>query len=141
MSRDRKFALFGCGTIVGIFVLVLVLAVVVGLAADKETAPEREATRSTEDAANRRQGFHCLSAWDGNHDGLERLVKGELNDPDSMVTHETRIAPVVTNNSGQQGHAIIMEFGARNAFGGMVRHEARGWVDHETCAATLEWVR
>ena len=129
----RKFALIGCGPIVVISILVVVLAVI----ADRETKPEREA----EQAEERRQGFHCLSAWDGNHDGLEMLVKDNLNDPNSMETYETRITPVVTDSNGQRGHAVVMEFGARNAFGGMVRNTARGWIDHDTCAATLEWIR
>ena len=35
-----------------------------------------------------RKGFHCLSPWDGNHDGLEGLIRDELNDPGSMETYE-----------------------------------------------------
>ena len=31
----------------------------------------------------------CFSAWDGNHDGFERLVKAGLNDPNSMEVHGT----------------------------------------------------
>ena len=84
-------------------------------------------------AEEERKGFHCLSAWDGNHDGLEGLVRQQLNDPDSMETHETRIAPAGTSNQ----HRIIISFGARNAFGGMVRHTAIGWIDHDSCEATL----
>jgi hypothetical protein len=30
-----------------------------------------------------------------------------------------------------------MTFGAGNAFGGMVRHTAIGWIDHDSCEATL----
>ena len=48
-------------------------------------------------AEEERKGFHCLSAWDGNHDGLEGLVRQQLNDPDSMETRETRIAPAGTS--------------------------------------------
>lgn len=50
-----------------------------------------------------------------------------------METYETRITPVDAN--GQ--HRIFMDFGARNVFGGMVRSEAYGIVDNETCEATL----
>ena len=87
---------------------------------------------SEEKLEERRKGFHCLSSWDGNHDGFERLVRARLNDPGSMKTYETRITPVVGGE-----HRIIMEFGAKNAFGGMVRHTATGRVDHETCKAVL----
>ena len=84
-------------------------------------------------AEERRKGFHCLSSWDGNHNGLEELVRRRLNDPGSMETHETRIGPV--DSSGR--HRIIMDFSAKNAFGGRVRSTATGWVDNRTCEATL----
>ena len=83
-------------------------------------------------AEEKRKGFHCLSWWDGNHDAFERLVKKRLNDPDSMQTFETRVTPVKDGK-----HEIIMEFGARNAFGGMVRSFAFGTYDHQTCEPTL----
>ena len=31
----------------------------------------------------------CLSPWDGNHNGFERLVRQHLNDPGSMEPHGT----------------------------------------------------
>ncbi len=31
----------------------------------------------------------CVSAWDGNHEGFEALIRGVLNDPGSMETHGT----------------------------------------------------
>ena len=83
----------------------------------------------------RRKGFHCLSAWDGNHDGIETLVRARLNDPGSMETHRTVIGPVV---NGQ--HRIKLDFSAANAFGGMVRSTAIGYVDHDTCRATLDYI-
>lgn len=102
--------------------------------------PNRQATRQAEEAIERQKGFHCLSVWDGNHDGFERLVKPMLNDPDSMKTYETRIAPAEEGTDGRLGHFIIMEFGATNAFGAMMRSIATGWVDNETCEATLLYI-
>ncbi len=92
---------------------------------------EEEQAKRVED---RRKGFHCLSAWDGHHNGLEELVKVQLNDPNSMETFETKITPVdgITDK-----HTVIMEFGARNAFGGMVRNTAVALVDNGTCEAEL----
>ena len=107
----------------------LMLLVVLALAACEESEQSK-----AEKAEDRRKGFHCLSAWDGNHNGLEDLVRDELNDPGSMETVETRITPV-RPDSGQ--HVIIMEFTAKNAFGGRVRGEALGYVHPETCKATL----
>ena len=89
---------------------------------------------SEETMEDRRKGFHCLSPWDGNHDGMEALVRAQLNDPGSMETHTTRITPVVGDTNL---HTIYVEFSARNAFGGMVRSTATGWVDHDTCEAIL----
>ena len=34
-------------------------------------------------------------------------------------------------------HVIRLEFTAKNAFGGRVRHTAAGYVDNKTCEATL----
>ena len=81
-----------------------------------------------------RKGFHCLSSWDGNHGGMEDLVRRLLNDPNSMETYETKITPV---QPGTGQHTIIMTFGGGNSFGGMVRHTAIGWIDHDSCEATL----
>ena len=53
-----------------------------------------------------------------------------------MEVHETRIAPVDAN--GQ--HAVFMDFGAKNAFGGMVRSMARGLIDNGTCEAVLLYI-
>ena len=135
MSRNQKFALIGCGSILGTFILVVVLAVVIGMAADRATPPERDA----EETEQRRLGAHCLTF--GHHAGLMAAVQRHLNDPGSLEPYETRVGPAVPDSAGVLGHAIVMEFGARNAFGGMVRHTARGWVNNETCDATLEWVR
>ena len=93
--------------------------------------PNIPATR--EAAEERQKGFHCLSAWDGNHDGLEDLIKAKLKDPDSMETIETKITPVDANGN----HAVFLKYRARNSFGGMVVEQAFGIVDNDTCEATL----
>ena len=59
-------------------------------------------------------------------------MRDHLNDPGSMDTYETRITP---NRNGK--HVIRMEFGAKNAFGAMIRHTAIGEVDNATCDAVL----
>ncbi len=95
-------------------------------------ACEESPASLTEEAKEQMYGFHCLSAWDGNNDELEALVRARLNDPGSMETFETRMGPLADGR-----HRIVMDFGARNAFGGMVRHTAYGWIDNVTCEATL----
>lgn len=85
------------------------------------------------EAEEKRKGFHCLSPWDGNHDGMEVLIKAQLKDPDSMETIETRMTPVDANGA----HQVSLKYRARNSFGGMVVSQARGSVDNATCRATL----
>ena len=102
---------------------------------EDKPAPTATRTESAQDAEKRRKGFHCLSAWDGGHNGLNELVKARLNDPGSFEMHETKIAPVTPYSGGK--HAIIVDFSAKNALGGRVRHSARGAVDPGTYEPTL----
>ncbi len=127
-EKEKKFVI-GCIMVPVLASMLLVGTCFIGIALI--SSPDEPSTEET--AEDKRKGFHCLSAWDGHHDGLEALVKGHLNDPDSMKTYETRISPV--NADGR--HLIVMEFGAKNAFGGMIRNTASGWVDNETCRASL----
>ena len=116
----------------------LVLLALIACEPSEEAKATRETAKAEEKAtkaAELRQGFHCLSDWDGNHDGLEALTRARLNDPGSMETYSTVISQAVNGR-----HRIKMEFGARNAFGGMVRHTVIGWADHETCEATLDFI-
>ena len=134
-SRRKKFLTIG-GSILGALVVIIIIV---------NALPESEATKarnieatqvavdSTKTAIEERQkGLHCLSPWDGNHDGLETLIRGQLKDPDSMETIETRISPA------QDGfHDVILEFRARNSLGGMVVNTAIGKVSTTNCQATL----
>lgn len=126
--------------IVGMFALSIIgnaLGVDNDQQADSNQPNSRNTTTTLDRRAEERQkGFHCLSAWDGNHDGLEALIRNRLNDPGSMETIETVITPV----DARGDHAIVLEFTAKNAFGGRVRHMAFGIVDNSTCEATLDFI-
>ena len=89
------------------------------------TESDEEKTERLED---REKGFHCLSAWDGNHDGFEDVVRGYLEDPDSMSTINTLVG---RNINGR--HQITMNFTAENLFGGTERLTAKGYFDNATC--------
>ncbi len=104
-------------------------------------------TSSTEDAENRRKGFHCLNAWDGSHGEVVTLVKGSLRDPGSFEHISTKVTPA--NEMGL--HTFFMEYRARNGFGGMnvitstgsyanadQSGDAAGVVDVDECAV-LDW--
>ena len=86
MNRTRKILLGA----IGLLILVGVCTAILGQGADDSAppaaAPEATPTPDAEEAEDRRKGLHCLSDWDGDHEGLERLVRQELNDPDSMET-------------------------------------------------------
>ena len=75
-----------------------------------------------------RKGFHCLSFWDGSSGIFKDAVKEHLNDPNSLEEIETRIAPVENDR-----HFILMDFTAKNRFGGRIRHTAYGYLNAETC--------
>ncbi len=52
--------------------------------------------------------------WDGSHIKLERLIKANLNDPDSYQHIQTRYYP------NMQPPRVRLAYRARNGFGGMV---------------------
>jgi hypothetical protein len=132
------------GVVAVIFVIIVIAAAVGGDddeprrtgSSSTTTSSASSSSSSAASAEDRRKGFHCLDQWDGNHNGMEALIRDELNDPGSMETIETGITPV--DADGQ--HTVRLEFTAKNAFGGRVRHTAYGWVDQATCAATLGWI-
>ena len=105
--------------ICGLIVLILLASVACG--------------QSAEDKAKaRRQGQHCLNLGDTN-ESFYAKVYSNLANPDSLKEERTVIGPVIDGE-----HRIKMDFTARNALGQTVRSAAIGWVDHETCMASLE---
>ena len=102
-------------------------------ATGEEAARERAAAQAALRARTDEQIVReCVSPWDGNHDGFERQVREQLNDPESMTTHATYY---VRRSSGE--FILRMDYGARNAFGGMVRTEAIAVMDTNTCEVTV----
>lgn len=79
-------------------------------------------------AEDKRKGFHCLSTFDGSSRPFRRAVEAQLRDPDSFDHIDTRITPVKEGR-----HTVIMNYRARNGFGGMNVEQAIGQVDHESC--------
>jgi hypothetical protein len=95
------------------------------------TAEELEA-QAAEAASDRWRGFHCLSGWDGSNASLIQQVKAQLREPSSFEHVETRITPAVNGK-----HDILMEYRARNGFGGMNVAAAIGTVNQDTCTAVM----
>lgn len=87
------------------------------------TTTRRPAATTTARTLSAKEVFEdCVSAWDGNHDGLEALIRAQLNDPGSMETHGTYYNPSDSLTDGSI--TIRLDYGARNALGGMVRTNA-----------------
>ena len=71
-------------------------------------------------------------SWDGNLDSFEEQIRDRLNDPGSMETFGTYFR----NDYALEADGrlrVRMEWGARNAFGGMVRTESAGLLNLDTC--------
>ncbi len=115
-----------------LMVLIVVLAVIGALvepesesgpAATSPVTTRRPAATTTARTPTATELFEgCVSAWDGNHEGLEALIRAQLNDPGSMETHGTYYNPDDSLSDGEIG--IRLDYGARNALGGMVRTDA-----------------
>ena len=141
-SRKRKI-IVGC--LVGVAILLIISAIVSALESEETKAARAEATavavqaKEAEEAAKRESGLHCLSEWDGHHDGFQTLVNRQMNDPDSLEARETLIGKVgvgISTYEGRSGkHIIVMDYTAKNPLGGTVRAEAVGYVDSESCQA------
>lgn len=119
-----------------IFVAILILVVIgwfAGQINDEDSSPVQTAKEAAEAAEKKRKGFHCLSAWDGSHRGVKRYTEERMRDPDSFEHIETRITPV--NAAGE--HALVMQYRARNGFGGMNVNVASATIRNSDCRATI----
>lgn len=151
--KKRSWLKTGCLGILGLFGGLVALGMVID-AVDPEAAQRREAERKARaaeaeaetkalaaaeetkataereaEAAKRRTGFHCLSAWDGSHRELVSALKGSLRDPDSFEHIETRITPVDEKGN----HVLMMKYRARNGFGGMNIGQLAASVKNSDC--------
>lgn len=79
-----------------------------------------------------RNGFHCLSNWDGSHREFANNLKSQLRDPSSFEHIETRVTP---EKDGE--HTIIMKYRAKNGFGGMNVGTAIGTFSNFSCVASI----
>ncbi|MER8921683.1 hypothetical protein [Mesorhizobium sp. M0802] len=120
----------GAETLVG-GILLLVLLVLFGFLFKTCMGPTKN---DAEIAERHRNGFHCLSAWDGSESDLVAKVKEMLRDPSSFEHVKTQITQV--NSSGE--HTVIMEYRARNGFGGLNVEFATGTIKNSDCSL-VDW--
>lgn len=82
----------------------------------------------------RRKGFHCLSSWSGEHRAVVKWTKEQLRDPKSFEHDKTLVWPV----SADGNHQLVMQYRAKNGFGGMTSGVVKAEYSNETCAATIK---
>ncbi|WP_141245963.1 SHOCT domain-containing protein [Mesorhizobium sp. WSM3859] len=76
-------------------------------------------------------GLQCFSAWDGSSRELVRMVTERLRDPDSFKHVETK-----TSEPKNGRRTVLMEYRAKNGFGGYNVGYATGEMNISTCAIT-----
>jgi hypothetical protein len=112
---------------------ILIVSMIVMLFTGCGQSEEQKAKIAAEKAADKQKGFHCLSGWNGTHPVVEGWLKNGLRDPDSYQHISTKIGPVDKSNK----HSMIMEYRAKNGFGGYTPGIVVATVDHESCKATI----
>jgi len=135
MNHDKLATLVGAGTIglIGICAISLVVGISsMGSSSSVTPVKTESIQKETKKEEDKSDGFHCLSAWDGSHRGVENWVKNNLRDPDSYQHKETRISPVKDGK-----HVLTMSYRAKNGFGGYVPGLVIADVDNATCKATI----
>lgn len=85
-------------------------------------------------AEEHRNGVHCLSSWDGSDSALVAKVKEQLRDPSSFEHVRTSITAVDDNGL----HTVLMEYRARNGFGGLNDEYASGHIRNSDCSL-VDW--
>ena len=78
------------------------------------TLPSTTTTLAVKDVSE-----DCMDPWDGNYNALEDLIRPQLSDPGSMETFGTYYCTWDDLDDG-----LVLDYGAPNAFGGMVRTSA-----------------
>lgn len=87
------------------------------------------------------EGKHCRTRI---HD-FKEAIKEQLDDPDSFKDYRDTLrigpayplGPEAGEHAGKLVHNGEMEFGARNALGGMVRATAYRFLSNENCQARI----
>ncbi|TPL01370.1 hypothetical protein FJ938_20845 [Mesorhizobium sp. B2-4-14] len=79
-----------------------------------------------------KDGSQCFSGWDGSSRELVRLVTERLRDPDSFQHSTTK-----TSEPDKSGHrTVLMEYRAKNGFGGYNVGYATGSLNISDCTIT-----
>lgn len=69
-----------------------------------------------------------FSLWDGSIPEVNKMIKENLNDPDSFKHDETTYEDL----GYQKGIRYLVNFRAKNAFGGVIRQQFTGTIEYKT---------
>lgn len=116
-------------TLGGFAVLAVVVLGIAKCASDSDADPKAVA----ELAEDKRMGRHCLNGSGHSNISFVQAVKSQLRDPESFEHEETRLAPVENGK-----HAAVMQYRAKNGFGGYNRAVAVGDINTDDCSATID---
>jgi len=81
-----------------------------------------------------RKGFHCLSDWNGSHSAVVKFTKEQLRDPKSFEHDKTLVWPVSSDGT----HQLVMQYRAKNGFGGMTAGVVKAFYSNSDCKATIK---
>lgn len=90
-------------------------------------AKAREDRAKEIEAQKRHHGDHCRT---DSYVAVRMMIERSLHDPGSLDVLNWAMSP---RNTETNSHRMIVEFTAKNAFGGRVRSIASTYVSHETC--------
>jgi hypothetical protein len=119
--------------LISVAVIAVSVAYLGGCTESKEEKAQSDAQTVAKKAEDKRKGFHCLSGWDGSHRATVNYVKENLRDPDSYQHIKTSITPVDKDGN----HMLIMQYRAKNGFGGYATGSVMAIVQNENCAGKL----
>ncbi len=107
-----KWGLIGCGGLLGLFFLVILIAIASGSGDDSGSSSPTET-----------RWERCFDRWDGNHVKFERLIKNTLKAPSTFKHVET------TYSGGSFPRRVVMRYEAANSFGVPLSSTAVGESD------------
>lgn len=103
--------------ITGALVLVVIVAIIYATCSDSDAAPLSAAEQ------HKKRIEEQFSAWDGSHTNLKKMIKDNMNDPDSYENVET-------NYFDMDSFVIINQtYTGKNAFGGRVKGFVKAKAD------------
>jgi predicted nucleic acid-binding Zn ribbon protein len=119
-------------SMLGGFAVLVIILLAIGTCSSSDDADPKAVAEKAED---KRMGRQCLSPWDGANRSFVDAVKSQLRDPDSFEHESTRLAPVENGK-----HAAVMQYRAKNGFGGYNRAIAVGDINAADCSATVDTI-